>query len=118
MTCPARESTRMALPTASSASTVSVAVSSHERTANAWGFEVSAPTGQRSTILPESSEERPRSIAPAISMSSPRYSPPSCGAPATSSMKRTQRVQWMQRVMTVATRGPKSLSATARLFSS
>ena len=29
-----------------------------------------------------------------------------------------QRVQWMQRVMWVSTSGPKSLSATARLFSS
>ena len=31
-------------------------------------------------------------------------------APATSSAKRTQRVQWMHRVMTVFTSGPRFLS--------
>jgi hypothetical protein len=34
------------------------------------------------------------------------------------SMKRTQRVQWMQRVMKVLTTGPIYFSVTARLFSS
>jgi hypothetical protein len=37
--------------------------------------------------------------------------------PATSELKRTQRVQWMQRVMTVLTRGPRFLSATERFIS-
>lgn len=37
--------------------------------------------------------------------------------PATSVMKRTQRVHWMQRVMNVLTVGPMFFSSTARLFS-
>jgi hypothetical protein len=32
-------------------------------------------------------------------------------------VKRTQRVHWMQRVMSLATSGPKSSSATTRLRS-
>ena len=51
-------------------------------------------------------------------MSSPRPVAPSSSTPATSVRKRMQRVQWMQRFMLVSTSGPKSLSATARLFSS
>ena len=50
-------------------------------------------------------------------MSSPRPVAPSSGTPATSAAKRTQRVQWMQRVMIVLTSGPMYLSSTARLFS-
>ena len=38
-------------------------------------------------------------------------------SPATSLAKRTQRVQWMQRVMTVLTSGPRFLSATERFIS-
>jgi hypothetical protein len=37
--------------------------------------------------------------------------------PAISWPKRTQRVQWMQRVMSVETSGPRSWSATTRLRS-
>ena len=37
--------------------------------------------------------------------------------PITWLMKRMQRVQWMQRVMTVLTRGPRYLSSTALLNS-
>ena len=40
------------------------------------------------------------------------------GTPATCCMKRTQRVQWMQRVMKVFTTGPIYFSLTALLFSS
>jgi hypothetical protein len=39
------------------------------------------------------------------------------GTPATSVMKRTQRVHWMQRVMTVLINGPMYFSSTARLLS-
>ena len=39
------------------------------------------------------------------------------GAPAISVAKRTQRVQWMQRVMTVLTSGPRFLSLTERFIS-
>ncbi len=50
-------------------------------------------------------------------MCSPRLVAPRSGTPATSLMKRMQRVQWMQRVITVFTSGPRFLSFTARLFS-
>ncbi len=50
-------------------------------------------------------------------MFSPRPVAPSSSTPATSVTKRMQRVQWMQRVIAVATSGPKSFSFTARLFS-
>ena len=42
---------------------------------------------------------------------------PSSWIPAISSPKRTQRVQWMQRVMSVETSGPRFLSLTTRFFS-
>ena len=50
-------------------------------------------------------------------MFSPREVAPSSGTPATSLLKRTQREQWMHRVMNVLTRGPRFLSLMARLFS-
>ena len=49
-------STRIAEPTASITSMDSVLVSSHGRAVKANGFEVSAPTGQRSMTLPCSSD--------------------------------------------------------------
>ena len=52
-----------------------------------------------------------------ISASSPREIMPSSGAPATSAAKRTQRVHWMHRVITVLMSGPMNFSSTARLFS-
>ena len=51
-------------------------------------------------------------------MVSPRPIAPISSTPATSSAKRTQRVQWMQRVMIVLMIGPMYFSVTARLFSS
>ncbi len=51
-----RASTRIAAPTASSTSTLSVLRSSHGRATKAYGLEVSAPTGQMSIRLPDSSE--------------------------------------------------------------
>ena len=42
---------------------------------------------------------------------------PSSGTPAISSPKRTQRVQWMQRVMSVEMSGPRFWSFTTRLRS-
>ena len=50
-------------------------------------------------------------------MFSPRLVPPSSGVPATSAENRTQRVHWMQRVITVLMSGPMSLSFTARFGS-
>ena len=52
-----------------------------------------------------------------ISASSPRPVWPICVTPATSVVKRTQRVQEMQRVMCVSTSGPRSRSTEARLGS-
>ena len=51
-------------------------------------------------------------------MLSPRAVAPSSATPATSVVKRMQRVQWMQRVIVVLTSGPQSGWPTARLFSS
>ncbi len=42
---------------------------------------------------------------------------PMSPVPATSAVKRTQRVQWMQRFIEVRTSGPRYLFSTARLFS-
>ena len=50
-------------------------------------------------------------------MSSPRPMAPSSSTPATSVMKRTHLVQWMQRFMKVLISGPMYFSSTARLFS-
>ena len=51
-----RESMRIAEPSASVTSTDSAWANSHERAWNAEGFEVSAPTGQRSITLACNSE--------------------------------------------------------------
>ena len=67
--------------------------------------------------LPESSESTLRVMYVPISMSSLRPVAPSSGIPPISSPNLTHRVQWMQRVMSVAMRGPRSLSSTARLRS-
>ena len=67
--------------------------------------------------LPESSESTLRVMNVPISMCSLRPVAPSSGIPPISSPNRTHRVQWMQRVMSVAIRGPRSLSSTARLRS-
>jgi hypothetical protein len=91
--------------------------SSQARAEYRKGFEVSAPTGQRSMTLPDISEVTAFSMYVPISMCSPRPVAPSSLSPAISSPKRTQRVQWMQRVMSVWMRGPMSLSWTTRFFS-
>ena len=52
-----------------------------------------------------------------ISLSSPRPVWPIWLIPATSVVKRTQRVQLMQRVMWVSTSGPRSRSSAARFGS-
>jgi hypothetical protein len=46
---------RIGLPLPSVMSTVSIEVVSHGRALNAYGFEVSAPTGHRSTLFPANS---------------------------------------------------------------
>ena len=68
-------------------------------------------------MLPDISEVSALSTQVVISMCSPRSQAPSSDTPAISSMKRMQRVQWMQRVMWVEIRGPRYLSGTGRLFS-
>ena len=52
-----------------------------------------------------------------ISTRAPRLKKPSSPVPAISSVKRMQRVHWMQRVITVLISGPMNFSSTARLFS-
>ncbi len=68
-------------------------------------------------MLPESSCSTARSTYVPISMNSPRPVVPSSWMPAMSWPNRTQRVQWMHRVMSVETSGPISLSFTTRLRS-
>ena len=51
-----RAQARMLVPVASSTSIVSVRFSSHGRAVKALGLEVSAPTGQMSIRLPDSSD--------------------------------------------------------------
>jgi hypothetical protein len=51
-----RLSTRMLAPSASETSMLSVVLSSQGRDVNAAGLDVSAPTGQRSMTLPDSSD--------------------------------------------------------------
>jgi hypothetical protein len=80
---------------------------------------VSAPTGQMSIMLPESSESTDWPTKVSISACSPRCDMPSSIAPATSWPKRTQRVQWMQRLISsMEISGPTSLWNTTRFSSS
>ena len=70
-----------------------------------------APTGHTSIRLPESSEWTPCSSNVAISLPLPRFMMPICASPSMSCMKRTQRVQRMQRLRFSISVGPKSTSA-------
>ncbi len=80
---------------------------------------MSAPTGQMSIMLPESSESIVSPAMVVISECSPRWIMPSSITPATSWPKRTQRVQWMQRFISfIEMSGPTSLGNTTRLSSS
>ena len=93
-------------------------VSSQVRAVKRKGLEVSAPTGHTSIMLPDSSESTVRATNGMISLCSPRPAMPSSITPAISCPKRTQRVQWMQRVMSVAISGPRFLFGTTRFISS
>ena len=69
-------------------------------------------------MLPESSESTLRPTNDRISECSPRPAMPSSITPAISCPKRTQRVQWMQRLISSAdTSGPRCLWNTTRLAS-
>ena len=69
-------------------------------------------------MLPESSESTARPTNDTISAFSPRPARPSSMMPPISWPKRTQRVHWMQRLISsAATRGPSSFLRTT-LFSS
>ena len=69
-------------------------------------------------MLPESSESMVSPATVVISACSPRWIMPSSITPATSCPKRTQRVQWMQRVISsMPTSGPTSLCSTTRFSS-
>jgi hypothetical protein len=69
-------------------------------------------------MLPDSSESTVRPTKVRISECSPRPAMPSSITPAISCPKRTQRVQWMQRVMSVETSGPEVLVRHDALSSS
>ncbi len=80
---------------------------------------MSAPTGQMSIMLPDSSESTVSPTTVVISECSPRLTMPSSMMPATSWPKRTQRVQWMQRLISsMEISGPTSLWKTTRFSSS
>ena len=69
-------------------------------------------------MLPDSSESTERPTKVMISECSPRPAMPSSMTPAISWPKRTQRVQWMQRVISSAEiSGPMLLWNTTRLGS-
>jgi len=79
---------------------------------------VNAPTGQMSIMLPDSSESIVSPAIVVISLCSPRWIMPSSITPAISWPKRTQRVQWMQRVISsMEISGPTSLCSTTRFSS-
>ena len=79
---------------------------------------MSAPTGQMSIMLPDSSESTVSPTTVVISECSPRWIMPSSITPATSWPKRTQRVQWMQRLISsIEISGPTSLWKTTRFSS-
>jgi hypothetical protein len=69
-------------------------------------------------MLPDNSESTVRPTNVSISACSPRPDMPSSMMPAISWPKRTQRVQWMQRVISSAEiSGPMYLWNTTRFFS-
>ena len=106
------------LPSESCGATDLRRASSHVRAAYRNGFDVSAPTGQTSIELPESSESTVLPTNDTISECSPRPIIPSSMMPAISCPKRTHRVHWMQRAISSAeTSGPRSLWNTTRLGS-
>ena len=80
-------------PHPSSTSTEFVVRYSHERAAKALGLEVSAPTGHKSTTLPDISESRAAATYVEISIALPRPTVPSMLTPATSWEKRTHRCE-------------------------
>ena len=71
--------------------------------------EVSAPTGQMSTTLPEYLLSSGWPGAVSMKLSFPRWATPSCGSLAISRMNRTQRVQRMQRSWSSVTCGPSQI---------
>jgi hypothetical protein len=79
---------------------------------------VNAPTGHRSIMLPDTSESTVLPTNEVISACSPRPIIPSSMIPAISCPKRTQRVQWMQRVISSAEMsGPIGFARTTRFGS-
>ena len=118
MTRPFFTCTMRLLPSASCGDTDLRRESSQVRAAYRNGFDVSAPTGQMSIMLPDSSDSTVRPTNDTISECSPRPIMPSSITPAISWPKRTQRVHWMQRVISSAeTSGPRFLWKTTRFGS-
>ena len=84
---------------------------SQGRLLNRYSLVVIAPTGHTSIRLPERSEWTPSSRNVAISLPLPRSAMLICASPSISRMKRTHRVQRMQRLRLSISVGPKSTSA-------
>ena len=82
------------------------------------GLLTSAPTGQRSIMLPDNSEFTVLPTNDNISACSPRPAIPSSITSAISWPKRTHLVQCIQRVISVEISGPRFLFSTTRLDSS
>ena len=111
------KSTLILEPTASEISIVSVERSSQGLAINVYGLDVNAPTGHRSTTLPDSSDWKILPTYVPISVSRPLFVVPKFSTPAISIANLTQRVQCIQRVMIVFIKGPQFLSSTPLLYS-
>ena len=77
---------------------------SHGRALKRYGVAVSAPTGQICTVLPEKYDENGSSGNVITCVRLPRWVKLISGSPATSSAKRVQRSQRMQRSRSRSTR--------------
>ena len=92
------------------AHTVGVFFRYHTRVWNRNSLSVSAPTGQRSTTLPEYGLSRRLPGKIPIWLRSPRSKNHSSPVFVTSSQKRMQRLHWMQRSWSSMTCSPMSIA--------
>ena len=97
-------------PTLHSAQGVLVSRISHTRAVKRYLLSVSAPTGQMSMTLPETTLVRGKSSKTPTSVRSPRCAQPNSAPPSISSVKRMQRVQCTQRFISGLMKGLISLS--------
>jgi hypothetical protein len=93
-------------PRAQPVHTEAAALMNQTRPRKRKSLAVSAPTGQMSTVFPAYFESSGWPGKVVMQLSLPRSATPSCGCFAISRMKRTQRVQRMQRSWSSVTVGP------------